>query len=187
MNRVSLLKQYFLIFIDEKPIWAALIVALSLILVSILLAPFLFPVPVAKNVRGVTVRHPITAIPYFDREYEIIIRADEGTEVIIQEGNEYVTLLSKEDLLDDGQRQRITANFSYPETNRIAPHYAILRLEIRDATETRFEYVTIRLDTYSPIVRVILSIFLAAPSLQILGFFWRRSTISRTIGARISK
>jgi hypothetical protein len=187
MNRLPLLNQKILILIDEKPIWASLIGALLLLLVLILLAPFLFPIPVAKNVRGVTVRHPITAIPYFDREYEIVIRADEGIEFIVQEGNEYVTFLSKEDLLGDSQRQKITAIFSYPETNRMAPHYAVLRLEIRDVAETRFEYVTIRLDTYSPIMRIILSVFLATPSLQIFGVFWRRSSMGQSIGALLSK
>lgn len=156
-----------LIFIDNHRVFSAILGLTFLLLITIVLSPLFYSIPVSVENEDLVVSYPLSVIP--GKSYSMIIRS-KSNEILFEvvEQNQLITITKIEQLLGSTPRERITFEASSPHPRELSVYHAVFGVKaLRDGNINSEINVSITLDTISLPLRLLVSLLLSAPTIQI--------------------
>lgn len=156
-----------LIFIDNHRVFSAILGIGFLLLIAIVLSPLFYSVPVSVENEDLVVSYPLSVIP--GKSYSMTIRSKSNETLFeVVEQNQFITITKIEQLSGSTPRERITFEASSPNPRELSIYHAIFGVKTsRDGNASSEMIISIPLDTISLPLRLLVSLLLSAPTIQI--------------------
>ncbi|MBV6401044.1 MAG: hypothetical protein CNIPEHKO_01341 [Anaerolineales bacterium] len=164
MNKVI---ERILLFIDNHRVFSAVLGLAFLLIITIVLSPLFYSIPVSVENEDLVVSYPLSVIP--GKSYSMTLRSkSKETLIEVVEQNQYITIIKVEELPGGTPRERVTFETSSPHPREMKIYYAIFDVRaLQDGNINSEINVSVTLDTISLPLRLLVSLFLSAPTIQI--------------------